>query len=102
MVLPLILDGSTIQSLKIKLGSPEGLDADQDMFQVVFENTRNRNVTLRVDANGGWNLSEAQKMMRWLADRGVDYIEQPLARSDDDQLPELFRTRALPIYVDES
>ena len=100
--IPLILDGSTIKSLKIKLGSPEGLDADQDMFQVVFDNTRNSNVTLRVDANGGWNLPEAQKMMRWLAERGVDYIEQPLASWDDDQLPELFRTRALPIYVDES
>ena len=100
--IPLLLDGTSIRSLKIKLGSPDGVDADRDMFQAVFEETRNRAVSLRVDANGGWSLDDARAMMKWLADRGVDYIEQPLPRGAEDQLPELFKNRALPVYVDES
>ena len=41
-------------------------------------------------------------MQTWLAERGVDYIEQPLVKGAEDQLPELFRKRVLPIYADES
>jgi L-alanine-DL-glutamate epimerase-like enolase superfamily enzyme len=41
-------------------------------------------------------------MMPWLAERGVDYIEQPLKEGEEGYLKELFKNRALPIYVDES
>ena len=97
---PLLLDGTTVKSLKIKLGSPEGLEADKAMFDQVLESTKVYDVKLRVDANGGWDVSEAQHMMQWLADRKVDYIEQPL--KEGDNLKYLFRDRPLPIYVDES
>ena len=74
------------KSLKIKLGSPEGLEADKAMFNQVVESTRSYDVKLRVDANGGWDVSEAQYMMQWLADRKVDYIEQPLKEGEEDNL----------------
>ena len=41
-------------------------------------------------------------MMQWLADRGVEYIEQPLKKGEEDGLIHLFKDRPLPIYVDES
>ena len=41
-------------------------------------------------------------MIKWLADRECEYVEQPLKPEDDDQLPNLYRNRALPIFVDES
>ncbi|MFT5114114.1 MAG: L-alanine-DL-glutamate epimerase-like enolase superfamily enzyme [Parasphingorhabdus sp.] len=100
--IPLLLDGSGVKSLKIKLGSPDGIDADQDMFQAVYEETRNYDVSLRVDANGGWSLDNAKLMSKWLKHRDVDYIEQPLAKGEEDQLVDLFKGRVLPIYVDES
>lgn len=99
---PLLLEGTTVQSLKIKLGSPEGLEADQAMFNQVTESTKDYPVKLRVDANGGWNVAEAKFMMQWLADRGVDYIEQPLKEGEEAHLKTLFENRPLPIYVDES
>ena len=34
---PLLLDGTTVKSLKIKLGSPEGLEADKAMFNQAGE-----------------------------------------------------------------
>lgn len=99
---PLLLNGTTVQSLKIKLGSPDGIEADKMMFNQVVESTKKYKVKLRVDANGGWDVTQAQHMMQWLAERSVDYIEQPLKEGEEEGLKTLFKGRALPIYVDES
>jgi L-alanine-DL-glutamate epimerase-like enolase superfamily enzyme len=98
---PLLLDAGA-RALKIKLGSPEGVAADKAMFAAVVEAVGGREVVLRVDANGGWSLDDARHMMAWLAERGAEYIEQPLVRGAEDQLAGLFRDRPLPIFVDES
>lgn len=90
------------RALKIKLGSTDGIEADKAMFAAVHEAANGSGAALRVDANGGWSLEDARHMMGWLAARGVEYIEQPLVEGAEDQLPELFKTRALPIFVDES
>jgi len=88
--------------LKIKLGNKAGLEADQASFTAAAEAARPFGVGLRVDANGGWTLAGAKRMLPWLAERGVGYVEQPLPQGAEDQLPELFRSRPLPIFVDES
>lgn len=90
------------RALKIKLGSPEGIEADKAMFAAVFEAAADSGAVLRVDANGGWSLKDARCMMRWLSERNVQYIEQPLVNGAEDQLPDLFHDRAMPIFVDES
>ena len=99
---PLLLDGTTVQSLKIKLGAPEGLEADKAMFEQVVKSCANYTVKIRVDANGGWDLEKAIHMSQWLAERGVSYIEQPLKEGTEEQLPALYKASVLPIYVDES
>jgi L-alanine-DL-glutamate epimerase-like enolase superfamily enzyme len=90
------------RALKIKLGSAAGIEADKAMFVAVHEAAAGSGAALRVDANGGWSLKDARHMMDWLAARGVEYVEQPLVEGAEDQLPELFKSRALPIFVDES
>jgi O-succinylbenzoate synthase len=55
---------------------------------------------IRVDANGGWSVEEAARMLRQLARYGLEYAEQPCAT-----LAELARLRRLvdvPIAADES
>ncbi len=89
------------KALKIKLGSPEGIEADRAMFLAVQEVTP-AELVLRVDANGGWSLDDAILMCRWLAEHRVEYVEQPLAKGMEDALPELYRQSPLPIFVDES
>ncbi|MBB6052478.1 dipeptide epimerase [Armatimonas rosea] len=86
--------------LKIKLGSPEGIDADQAMFAAIQAAAR-PDAIFRVDANGGWSVAEAQTMIPWLAARGVEYVEQPLAQDNEDGLPHL-RPAPIPIFVDET
>ena len=41
-------------------------------------------------------------MIKWLSERKAEYIEQPLAEGNEDQLKFLFKGRNLPIFVDES
>jgi len=41
-------------------------------------------------------------MMIWLAERGCEYVEQPLAKGEEDEMPEIFKDRPLPIFLDES
>jgi L-alanine-DL-glutamate epimerase and related enzymes of enolase superfamily len=89
------------RALKIKLGNPAGIEADQAMFEAIRQ-VAPQGVALRVDANGGWSLRDALTMCRWLAARGVEYVEQPLPRGAEDDLPHLHRESPLPIFVDES
>lgn len=99
---PEILQRTKAKFLKVKLGSPDGLEADREHFLAAKQAAAPFGAVIRVDANGGWSLAHALEMQTWLAERGVDYIEQPLVKGAEDQLPELFRKRVLPIYADES
>ncbi len=88
-------------SLKVKLGSPQGVEADRAMLSAIFD-VCPKQIKIRVDANGGWNLSDAASMMGWLASNGVEYVEQPLSTGQEEDLPYLFKTAPLPIFADES
>lgn len=99
---PLILEKTGGRFLKIKLGSPEGVEFDQAHFEAAREAAAPFRVGLRVDANGGWSLETAKAMLKWLSERGVDYVEQPLVEGAEEELPELMKNRPLPIFVDES
>ncbi|MBD2037982.1 dipeptide epimerase [Leptolyngbya sp. FACHB-321] len=91
----------TLQTLKLKLGSPAGLEADQAMVLAV-QNAAPHITKMSVDANGGWKLEQALQMSSWLADRGITYIEQPLPKGQEGDLPTLYHESPLPIFVDES
>jgi len=97
-----LISNEQIRALKIKLGSPEGIEFDQQIYEQVIQSTKNCNISIRVDANGGWSLDDAKIMMKWLADRKAEYIEQPLKEGDEDNLKYLFKGRPLPIIIDES
>lgn len=86
--------------LKIKLGSPDGIAADQEMLLAVRDEAPE--AQLSVDANGGWSLDEAAKMCDWLATQGVKHVEQPLATGQEEDLSILYERSPLPIFVDES
>ena len=98
----LIVQNPEVKALKIKLGSKEGIDYDKLIYSQVIESTKNKDIAIRVDANGGWTLDEAKLMMKWLAERKAEYIEQPLVEGDEDKLKFLFEGRLLPIFIDES
>ncbi|MCX5942324.1 MAG: dipeptide epimerase [Cyanobacteria bacterium] len=75
--------------IKLKLGSPAGVNHDRALVLAVGEALARRQdlgqgpLELQVDANGGWDLPTAQAMLPWLADQGVVLVEQPLAALAD-------------------
>ena len=94
------LEFMDVKMLKVKLGSPDGIEADRKMLDAVREEAPTPD--LYVDANGGWSLEDAQQMSFILADMGVKYIEQPLIRGQEKKLVELKKLSPIPIFVDES
>lgn len=89
-----------VKMLKLKLGSPQGIAADRAMVEAIRQAAPQTRLT--VDANGGWSFEDAVEMSRWLAQQGVEYIEQPLPVIEDSKLALLSRSSPLPIFVDES
>lgn len=89
-----------VRLFKVKLGNPEGIEADQQMLLAVQQEAPG--LELFVDANGGWSLEDAIYMCNWLADLGIKYVEQPLPRGEETSLVQLKEKSPLPIFVDES
>jgi len=55
---------------------------------------------IRVDANGGWDVGQAERALRELGRYGLEYAEQPCATLDE--LARLRRRTGIPIAADES
>ncbi|MEM8501708.1 MAG: dipeptide epimerase [Cyanobacteria bacterium P01_D01_bin.1] len=94
-------DQQIVASVKVKLGSPAGIVADQSMFEALLPEVP-KGAKVSIDANGGWGLTDAIAMSHWLADRGVTYLEQPLAVEQDGLLFDLRSQSSLPVFIDES
>lgn len=99
---PLFLEMAQTKRLKVKLGSKDGIERDQENYLTAKLAAQPYGASLQVDANGGWSIADAKKMMSWLAEEGCKYVEQPLEKGEEGGLPELYEKRPLPIYLDES
>ncbi|MFM2122339.1 MAG: hypothetical protein RLZZ589_776 [Cyanobacteriota bacterium] len=92
--------------VKLKLGSPDGLDHDRALVEAVAA-ALDGGEELQVDANGGWDLAAARRMIPWLAERGVVLVEQPLppladAAADTAGFAALRGLAPIPVVADES
>ena len=92
--------------VKLKLGSPDGLDHDRQLVAGVRSALRPGD-ELQIDANGGWTLDGARQMIPWLADQGVVLVEQPLPplldlEADRAGFAALHGLAPIPLVADES
>jgi L-Ala-D/L-Glu epimerase len=91
-----IADAAEYPILKIKLGT----DRDMEIVRVVREAAHDKQ--LRVDANAAWTPSEAVRMIDFLYEQGVEFVEQPVAAADVEGLRFVRARSRLPIFADES
>lgn len=86
------------RTAKVKVAEPgQTLADDVDRVNAVRAHVQ----TVRVDANGGWDLDEAvQAAVALTADGPLEYLEQPCATVGE--LAELRRRIDVPIAADES
>ena len=82
--------------LKVKLGTPK---IDKNIITEIRNYTDKK---IRVDANEGWDLDMAIDMSKWLADRNVEFIEQPFPASKIDQTAILKKKSPLDLFADEN
>ena len=82
--------------LKIKLGT----DRDMEIVRIVRNAAPEKR--LRVDANAAWTAKHAVRMSDFLADQGVEMLEQPVAANDIEGLRFVRKRSKLPIFADES
>lgn len=80
---------------KIKVGTAD----DISIVKALRENTKS---TLRVDANAGWDLETALKLIPQLKELGVELVEQPLAKDNWEGMKVLYNQSSLPLFADEA
>ncbi len=82
--------------LKVKLGT----DGDRERLEAVREGAPDADI--RVDANCAWGAEEAVSNTRWLAEHGVEFLEQPVPADDIAGLRQVSVEGELPVAADES
>lgn len=96
MIRQKISEAEKFKVLKVKLNGED----DRMMIDTI------RSVTdkpIAVDVNQGWKTKEqALKMIEWLQDKNVLFVEQPLSKNDPDAANWLYERSPLPLYADES
>jgi O-succinylbenzoate synthase len=91
------------RTVKVKVAEPGGVLVDDVARVARVRELLGPDGRIRVDANGGWNVDEAETAIHAFAPYDLEYVEQPCASVDE--LAEI-RTRVkymgIPIAADES
>lgn len=85
--------------LKIKIG--EDLEADVERLRRLRERVGSH-IVIRVDANQGYDLDGARKLLEETADLDIEMFEQPLPQPDLAGFATLTRESTVPVIADES
>lgn len=93
-----IRDG--FKCIKIKVGAIDW-DKELSLVRLIRERYQADEMTIRVDANGGFPIDYALPRMKQLADLDVHSIEQPIPAGNPDLMKFLCEVSPLPIALDE-
>ncbi|HEX7101746.1 MAG TPA: dipeptide epimerase [Nitrolancea sp.] len=88
-----------IRTLKMKIG----FDPDADVARVqAVRDAVGPDVAIRIDANQGYDVPSACRIVSRLAEVGIEYVEQPVAQWDFAGLAAVRRSTGMRVMVDES
>jgi muconate cycloisomerase len=88
-----------IKQLKIKIGG----EGDETVARVAaIRETVGASASLRLDANGAYEVEGALAILTQLAKFDIAVVEQPIKRGEPTQLAELKRQSPIPVMADES
>ncbi len=86
-------------SIKVKLGTTTAEDVER--IKAIRDAIGNE-LPLRIDANQGWTVDIAIETLNALKDFGIEHCEEPIARWNFMQLPEVRKNSPIKIMADES
>lgn len=85
--------------IKVKLGKQPQDDVERiKQIRVAIGNS----ITVRIDANQGWNYQDALAVLTALAPYDIEFCEQPMHKHNDHLLPQLCLLSPIAIMADES
>lgn len=91
------------RTAKVKVAEPGGALADDIARVRAVRETMGPLGRIRVDANGAWNLDEAEHAVHALAEFDLEYVEQPCGGLDElRELRRRIRYMGVPVAADES
>jgi len=86
--------------IKMKIGAID-FQTEVEILKYIKESFQDRDVTVRVDANGAFSYEEALQKLEVLSRLDLHSIEQPIRPGQPDKLAGLCRNMQIPIALDE-
>ena len=91
------------RTAKVKVAEPGQRLADDVARVRAVRETLGEEGRIRVDANGGWNVDEAEHAIHALAEYDLEYVEQPCASVEElGDVRRRVKYMGIPIAADES
>jgi L-alanine-DL-glutamate epimerase-like enolase superfamily enzyme len=79
-----------------------GMDEERDIEAIKLIRAAAPNARLKLDANQGWSVSQALRMLRKYRKYRIETVEQPVPYWDIDGLGEVRAKSQVPVMADES
>jgi len=95
-----IVARSGCRTAKVKVAEPGQTESDDIARVAAVRDAIGSDGKVRVDANGGWDVDQAERMLRALAAFDLEYAEQPCGTLDE--LAALRFRVGVPLAADES
>lgn len=86
--------------IKLKIGAIN-FDEEIELLEHIRQQFSEKDITLRVDANGAFKPEDALNKLTRLSQLGIHSIEQPIRAGQWDEMSRLTRITPLPIALDE-
>jgi O-succinylbenzoate synthase len=95
-----IVGASQCRTAKVKVAERGQSEADDLARVEAVRDAIGPDGKIRIDANGGWDVGQAKRVLRELARFGLEYAEQPCATLEE--MAELRRGVDIPLAADEA
>jgi L-Ala-D/L-Glu epimerase len=93
------IKNSGYKVIKVKLGENKKIDVAR--IKAIRKVIGNK-IPIRIDANQGWNVKTAIKILQALKKYNIQYCEEPIPRWDFMNLEKVRQKSPIPIMADES
>lgn len=87
-------------SIKLKIGTLD-FNTELELIQFIRRQFSEREVEIRLDANGAYSFEEAREKIKRIAEYGVSYIEQPIKAGQWQEMAALAENSPVNIALDE-
>ena len=91
---------SGFSCIKLKVGMAAGMEAERERVAAVRKAIGDR-LTLRLDANGAWEVEQAIHTVQALERYDIEFVEQPVNCGDVEALRRVREAVSTPIAADE-